>query len=111
MEAVIALAILTLVGAALYAAISSSWRAHGRAALLRCMTEIAEDWRGRVLLADDPTELEGEGTTNLLGHAVAWQVETDPTDVPDVVRVRLELRPVDGSLPPRVFETLRTLGR
>ena len=109
-EAVIALAILALIGIAVYGAIVAAWGAHRRSGTLRAMTEASENWRGRVLTVEDPAQLEGDGTTNVTGHVLSWDLDVLPTEIPGLVRVRLELRPQDGSLPPRVFETLRRTG-
>ena len=106
-EAVVALAILGLVGAAVYSVAAAASRIQARSSSLRAMTEAAESWRARVHLAEDVLALEGQGTTNVAGRAFGWVVRVSPTEMPGVVRVRLELRPVDGSAPAGVFETLR----
>lgn len=106
-EVIVALAILGLVGAAVYGVATTAWRIQARSSSLRAMTEAADAWRTRVCLADDELALEGRGTTNLGGRAFGWVIRVSPTEMPGVVRVRLELRPEDGSAPPGVFETLR----
>jgi type II secretory pathway pseudopilin PulG len=106
-EAVVALAILGLVGAAVFGAALQAYRLQGRASTLRAMAEAAEEWRARVRLADDAYSLEGEGSTNVAGRAFGWVVSVLPTEMPGVVKVRLELRPGDGTAPAGVFETLR----
>lgn len=106
-EAVAALAILGLVGAAVYGAATAAWKARSRSSTLRAMTEAAEEWRARIRLAEDASALEGSGETNLCGRTFGWSLSVHPTEMPGVVRVRLELRPAEGSLPAGVFETLR----
>lgn len=110
-EAVVSLAILGLVGAAVYGAATAAWTARSRSSSLRAMTEAAEEWRARIRLADDVRVLAGSGETNLLGRAFGWSLSVHPTEMQGVVRVRLELRPADGSAPPGVFETLRRVER